>query len=180
MLPLHPVVVHFPIVLAVLLPISAAWALWAIRKGTTFRRAWAVPAAMAVALALSALVAVKTGEAQDERVERVVPEQPLESHEEAAETFLTLSVGLALLVAAGLVRGRPGVVARALATAGAAAFVALAVSVGHSGGKLVYEHGAASAYTSANARAGAQSVSGDDARVSATVPRGEDDEDHDR
>jgi len=180
MLPLHPVVVHFPIVLAVLLPISAVWALWAIRKGTTFRRAWAVPAAMAFGLALSALVAVKTGEAQDERVERVVPEQPLESHEEAAEAFLTLSAGLALLVAAGLVRGRAGVAARAFGTASAVAFVAVAVYVGHSGGKLVYEHGAASAYTSANARADASSAGGDDARVSAAVPRRDTDEDDDR
>jgi len=152
MLPLHPVVVHFPIVLAVLLPISAVWALWAIRKGTTPRRAWSAPAAMAVALALSALVAVKTGEAQDERVERVVAEQPLEAHEEAAETFLTLSSGLALLVAAGLVRGRAGGIARMLGTAGAAGLVALAVYVGHSGGKLVYQYGAASAYTTPDTR----------------------------
>jgi uncharacterized membrane protein len=179
-LPLHPVVVHFPIVLAVLLPISAAWALWAIRKGTTFRRAWTVPAAIALALTVSALVAVKTGEVQDERVERVVPEQPLESHEEAAETFLTLSAGLALLVAAGLVRGRVGVVARALGTTGAVALVALAAYVGHSGGKLVYEYGAGSAYTGAEARASGSSVSGDAARVSAKVPRRDADEDDDR
>jgi uncharacterized membrane protein len=150
MLPLHPVVVHFPIVLAVLLPISAAWALWAIRKGTTPRRAWSVPTAMAIALALSALVAVKTGEAQDERVERVVPEQPLESHEEAAETFLTLSTGLALLVTAGLLRGRAGGAARMLGGAGAAALVAVAVYVGHSGGQLVYQC-AGSAYTDSSA-----------------------------
>lgn len=155
MLPLHPVVVHFPIVLAVLLPISAVWALWAIRKGTTSRRAWSVPTAMAIALALSALVAVKTGEAQDERVERVVAEQPLETHEEAAETFLALSSGLALIVAAGLLRGRTGGIARMLGGVGAAALVAVAVYVGHSGGKLVYQYGAASAYTRANAAQGA-------------------------
>jgi uncharacterized membrane protein len=152
MLPLHPVVVHFPIVLAVLLPISAIWALWAIRKGTTPLRAWSVPAAMAVALALSALAAVKTGEAQDERVERVVAEQPLETHEEAAETFLALSSGLALLVAAGLVRGRAGGIARMLGTAGAVGLVAVAVYVGHSGGKLVYQYGAASAYATPDSR----------------------------
>ena len=180
MLPLHPVVVHFPIVLAVLLPISAAWALWAIRKGTTFRRVWSVPAAMAIALAVSAFVAVETGESADERVERVVPEQPLESHEEAAETFLTLSTGLALLVAAGLVRGRAGVVARGLGTAGAVALVAVAAYVGHSGGKLVYEHGAASAYTTADARASAGVGSGAEARVNAEAPRRTDDEDDDR
>ena len=166
MLPLHPVVVHFPIVLAVLLPISAAWALWAIRKGTTPRRAWSVPTAMAAALALSALVAVKTGEAQDERVERVVAEQPLEAHEEAAETFLALSGGLALIVAAGLLRGRAGGIARVLGGTGAAALVAVAVYVGHSGGKLVYQYGAASAYTGANART---SVAGE--RVSSMASR---------
>ena len=180
MLPLHPVVVHFPIVLAVLLPISAAWALWAIRKGTTFRRVWSVPAVMAFALALSAFVAVETGETADERVERVVPEQPLESHEEAAETFLTLSAGLALLIGAGLVRGRAGVVARGLGTAGAVALVAVAGYVGHSGGKLVYEHGAASAYTGADARAGTGAGRGAAARVSAEVPRRDADEDDDR
>jgi hypothetical protein len=110
---------------------------------------------MAAALALSALVAVKTGEAQDERVERVVAEQPLETHEEAAETFLALSSGLALLVAAGLVRGRTGRIARLLGTTGAAGLVAVAVYVGHSGGKLVYQYGAASAYTTPDARTAA-------------------------
>lgn len=175
MLPLHPVVVHFPIVLAVLLPISAAWALWAIRKGTTPRRAWSVPTAMAAALALSALVAVKTGEAQDERVERVVAEQPLESHEEAAETFLSLSGGLALLVVIGLARGRVGGLARGLGTAGAVGLVAVAAYVGHSGGKLVYQYGAASAYTDAPAKA---SASGGE--VTATVSRRGADEGEDR
>jgi uncharacterized membrane protein len=175
MLPLHPVVVHFPIVLAVLLPISAAWALWAIRKGTTPRRAWSAPAAMALALALSGLVAVKTGEAQDERVERVVPEQALETHEEAAESFLMLSSGLALIVAAGLVRGRVGGVARMLGTAGAVGLIVLAVSVGHSGGKLVYQYGAASAYTGPKAHSNA-----DVERVSAAPTRREPNEEDDR
>jgi uncharacterized membrane protein len=144
--PLHPVVVHFPVVLAVLLPIFAAGALWAIRRGTTPRRAWAVPAAMAAALALSSWVAVETGEAQDERVEQVVAEQPLETHEEAAEMFLVLSGGLAVLTAVGLVGGRLGRAARVVATAGAAVLVVAAARVGHSGGQLVYRYGAASAY----------------------------------
>jgi uncharacterized membrane protein len=152
MLPLHPIVVHFPIVLAVLLPIFALGALWAIRKGTTPLRAWSVPAALAAALALSAFVAVQTGETEDERVESVVPDQPLETHEEAAESFLMLSGGLALLTAAGLVRGRIGGVARGLGTAGAVGLVAVAAYVGHSGGKLVYEYGAASAHTGIAAR----------------------------
>jgi hypothetical protein len=107
--PPHPAVVHFPVVLAVLLPFCAAGALWAIRRGTTPRRAWVIPVALSLALAGSAWVAVETGEAQDERVERVervVAERLLEAHEEAAELFLALSGGLTLLVVAGLVGGR--------------------------------------------------------------------------
>src|SRR5262245_43719996 len=100
--PLHPAIVHFPVVLAFLLPAFAVGALVAIRRGAAPRRAWAIPLAVGLALAASAWVAVETGEAQDERVERVVAEQPLSAHEEMAETFLTASAGLALIAAAGL------------------------------------------------------------------------------
>ena len=144
--PLHPAVVHFPVVLAVLLPIFAAVALFTIRRGTPFRRAWAAPVALVLALAASSWVAVQTGEGQEERIEQVVAEPPLEAHEEAAELFLTLTAALALVVVAGLARGRIGGVARVAATAGAFALVTLAAWVGHTGGELVYRHGAASAY----------------------------------
>jgi uncharacterized membrane protein len=146
--PLHPAVVHFPVVLAVLLPIFAAGALWTIRRGTAARKAWAVPMSLALALAVSSWIAVQTGEAQDERVESVVAEQPLEAHEKAAEAFLTFSAGLAALTVAGLIGGRLGRAARVLATIGAVALVGAAARVGHSGGELVYRHGAASAYAS--------------------------------
>jgi hypothetical protein len=127
---------------------------------------------MAVALALSALVAVKTGEAQDERVERVVPEQPLESHEDAAETFLALTSGLALLVAAGLVRGRAGGFARVLGTAGAVGLVGVATYVGPTGGKLVYQYGAASAYAAPNDRVSVTAARRNDAAARPEVVAG--------
>jgi uncharacterized membrane protein len=146
-IPLHPLVVHFPVVLAVLLPISAIVALWAIRKGATPRKAWAVPFAVAAALALSAWVATETGEAQEDRVERVVARGALHGHEEAAERFLVLSGVLVLIAAGGLVRGTVGHAARYVSAAGALGLVAAAAQVGHSGGVLVYREGAASAYT---------------------------------
>ena len=118
--PLHPAVVHFPVVLAILLPIFALGALWAIRRGAAPRRAWAIPVGVAIALAISSWVAVQTGEAQDERVERVVAEQPLETHEERAETFLALTGAMAALALIGLVGGRVGGLARVVGTAGAA------------------------------------------------------------
>lgn len=146
--PLHPAIVHFPVVLAFLLPISAAVAMWTIHKGARPVRAWLAPLAIAAALSLSSWVAVETGENQDERIERVVQEQPLEAHEEAAEAFLTGSVVVLLVAAAGLFRGRIGTISRAAATAGALALIGGAAYVGHTGGQLVYKYGAASAYAS--------------------------------
>jgi len=144
--PLHPAVVHFPIVLAFLLPLFAIGAMIAIRQGARPLRAWSLPLAVGAALTLSSWVAVETGEDQDERVERVVAEQPLETHEERAELFLTLSGVLLLVSAVGLAGGLVGRAGRITATAGAFALVVSAALVGHSGGELVYRHGAASAY----------------------------------
>lgn len=144
--PLHPAIVHFPIVLVFLLPIFALGALWAIRRGARPARAWAVPAAVAAALALSAWVAVQTGQAQEERVEEVVAEGAIHEHEEAAESFLVLSGVLLLVSAVGLVGGVTGRSARLVATAGALGLIVAGFRVGDSGGQLVYEHGAASAY----------------------------------
>jgi uncharacterized membrane protein len=144
--PLHPMIVHFPMVLVVLLPISAAAALWAIRRGAVPARAWAVPVLLAGALALSAFVALKTGEAEEEKVERVVGERALHGHEEAAERFLVLSGVIFLLLGTGLSRGTLGSAARTLGTAGTFALVVAGVQVGKAGGELVYRHGAASAY----------------------------------
>ena len=149
--PLHPAVVHFPVVLAFLLPLFVAGALLAIRRGADARRAWLLPFAGAAALALSAWAAVETGGAQSERVERVVSEQAIDSHEEMAEAFLAVSASVAVVALAGLVGGIPGKAARVLTGIGSLALVVVVARVGHSGGQLVYRYGAASAYTSQNA-----------------------------
>ena len=145
--PLHPAIVHFPLVLAFLLPISAFVAIWTIRKGSRATRAWIVPLAIASALSLTSWIAVETGENQDDRVEQVLQDAPLDAHEEAAEAFLTGSLALLLVTAAGLTRGRIGKISRIAAATGAIALIAGATYVGHTGGQLVYKYGAASAYT---------------------------------
>ena len=144
--PLHPAVVHFPIVLAVLLPLVALAALWAIRRGAPARRTWAIPVVVAGALTLSAWVALQTGSAEEERVEGVVSERVIHEHEEAAERFLVLSGILLLVAGAGLAGGTLGRSGRLLATVGTLGVVWAGVEVGAAGGELVYRHGAASAY----------------------------------
>jgi len=144
--PLHPAIVHFPVVLAMLAPLVAVASLWAIRRGMAPARAWGATSGMLAALALSAWVATATGEREEERVERVVGESALHGHEEGAEVFLYVAAGVLVLGLVGLARGRVGTAGRALATLGTVGLVGIGVNVGHSGGQLVYRHGAAAAY----------------------------------
>jgi uncharacterized membrane protein len=152
--PLHPAVVHFPIVLAMLAPLVAAGALYAIRRGAAPLKAWGITTAVIAALVLSAWVATETGEDQEERVERVVAEQPINRHEEAAELFLYASAGVLALAVVGLARNRVGVIGRVAATIGTLALIGVGWNVGHTGGSLVYEYGAASAYVTPNPSVG--------------------------
>jgi uncharacterized membrane protein len=144
--PLHPAVVHFPIVLMFLVPIAAMLAVWVIRRGADTRRTWAIPLALAAVLALSSFVALRTGEAEEDRVEAVVAEAAIHEHEEAAERFLVLSGVLLLVAGAGLFRGDLGRAARLVTIVGSLGLIVAGVQVGEAGGKLVYEHNAGSAY----------------------------------
>lgn len=144
--PLHPAVVHFPVVLVVLLPVAGAAALVAIRRGADPWRAWVPVLALSAALTGSSWVAVETGQHEEERVEDIVPESALESHEESAELFLAMTVGALLLATGGLLRGRGGRVFRYATVLGGLVLLAQGITVGHRGGELVYVHGAAAAY----------------------------------
>jgi len=149
--PLHPAIVHLPIALTILVPLFAVGALVAIRRGARPLVAWGITTALLSALAGSAWVSLETGEQQEDVVEAVVPERAFESHEEAAEAFLLLSVAVLGVASVGLLRNRAGSAARVVATVGTLALVVGGYRVGHSGGALVYTHGAASAYTSGTA-----------------------------
>ncbi|HEY6827159.1 MAG TPA: DUF2231 domain-containing protein [Gemmatimonadaceae bacterium] len=153
--PLHPAIVHFPVVLAFLLPLFVGGAFWTIRRGANLRRAWMLPVACAVALSLSAFAAVRTGSTQSDRVERIVSERVIESHEEMAEAFLAASAGVVLIALAGLIGGVTGKTARLLTGVGALTLAGLVVRVGHTGGQLVYRYGAGAAYTQTGGPTGA-------------------------
>lgn len=145
--PIHPMIVHFPIVFVTVLPLVALLALYAIHRGISARRAWTIPLVLAVLLSVSAFLAVRTGEAQEEVVEEVIGGQVLHGHEEAGERFLVFSGVLSVVALAGLLGGTPGRAARIVATGGAFVLLLAGIQVGHSGGELVYRHGAANAWT---------------------------------
>jgi len=144
--PLHPALVHFPLALAVLIPLFVIGAIVAMRRGVAARRAWSLVVALMVLLTASSFLAVKTGEDDEEAVEEVVDHDFIHEHEEKAELFRNLTLLTLVLGAAGLARGKVGGFSRGAATGMSFVLAGLAWGVGESGGDLVYEHGAANAY----------------------------------
>ena len=144
----HPKVVHLPIALAVLMPLVAGGVALAWWRGWLDRRAWVIVLLLQAALAGSGLVAMNTGEAEEERVEEIVPERYIESHEEAAEAFLWASaiVLAAMLLPLVLPEGRLRTAAAVGACLGTLLVFGLGYRAGEAGGRLVYEHGAGQAY----------------------------------
>jgi hypothetical protein len=144
----HPKVVHVPIALGVLMPLIAAGLALSWWRNWLPWRAWLVAVALQATLLVSGVVALRTGEAEEERVERVVAESPIEAHEEAAEVFVwgSAAVLAMMLAAAAFGRKRSGIPLAAVATLGTVVVLGLGYRTGQAGGRLVYEQGAAQVY----------------------------------
>ena len=152
-LPLHPAVVHMPLALSILMPLFAAGLAWAVWTGRVRPRAYLLVVALQALLVGSGLVAMNTGGAEEERVEAVVQERALETHEELAEQFVWVAGGTLALAGLVVLLGTRAIAGGLSAVVVVATVVvaALGLRVGHAGGQLVYAHGAASAYTSSGA-----------------------------
>jgi hypothetical protein len=144
--PLHPAVVHLPIALAVLVPLLAVPGTLLIHGGFLPARTWGVVVLLLALLVGSGWLAIETGEDQEERVEEVVAERHIESHEDAAERFVWVAAAALAASVVGLLPGGAGALGRVAATLVALGALAAGIQVGHSGGELVYKYGAASAY----------------------------------
>jgi len=140
--PLHPAVVHFPIVLLLLGMVVAVVAV--------FLRRWHLPRLAALILvggALGAVVATVTGGEDEEMVDESSPgtEQVLEAHEEWGESTRNVGIGAAVLAVAAALTANIRMVGRSLSVLAALVALVAGYSVaqaGHYGGELVYRHGA--------------------------------------
>lgn len=153
----HPKLVHLPIALGVLMPLIAAGLALAWWRGWLPARAWTVAVLLQAALVGSGALALRSGEAEEERVEAVVAEAAIERHEEAAEAFVWGAAAVLVAMAgAGLAaRTRAGLPLAAVAVAGSLGVLALGYRTGQEGGELVYTHGAAQAYVASGGGAAA-------------------------
>jgi uncharacterized membrane protein len=180
-LPLHPVVVHFPIVLGILLPVVALILWWGIRKEFLQPKVWLLVAVLALAYGASAVVAVELGEEDEEKVEKIVSEEIIEEHEEAGELIPWVAGGLLLVSLAGLLPRQGDKARLALIVLGLVAIVPL-IQTGHTGGELVYKYGAATAHLTPENKALIQAgkLVGEDGKEGSSHEKDEheDDEDH--
>lgn len=157
-LPLHPVVVHFPIVFSTLLPLLIAVFGGLIFTKRISPRWWAMVLAFQLALSLSTYIALETGENEEDTVERFVSEQSLEEHEHLAKRFFILTLvgsGLALAgMATSLLGSAAGLapIAYALTLLLSLLTLGAGIATGHAGGKLVYQENAGAAYQSTAVR----------------------------
>lgn len=144
----HPRVVHLPIGLAIAMPLVTVAILLAWRQRWLPPRTWALVVGLQLLLVVSGVLAIRSGEAEEERVEQVVSENLIEEHEEASKAFTWVSFGVLVLMAAtlGFSRGRLGFPLALLSLVGSFVVFALAYRAGGLGGALVYRHGAAQPY----------------------------------
>jgi uncharacterized membrane protein len=141
--PLHPALVHFPIVLILLGTLVALVAIFVRR----WHLAWIAAGLLAFG-AIGAVAAVWTGNSEKEVVGEMnaSADQALDQHEEWGERTRNAAIVAALLAigAAVVVRRLPNAARTASVIAACAALGAsFCVAVtGHYGGQLVYKHGA--------------------------------------
>lgn len=140
--PLHPAIVHFPIVLLLL---GAPLAILSV-----FLRKWHIPVLAAIVLSLGAagaLAATWTGENDAEMAGELAGngEQTLDEHEEWGKRARNAGIVAALLAITSAALIRKPVAGGAVGAVAAVAAVAAAFSVaqaGHYGGQVVYKFGA--------------------------------------
>lgn len=145
-LPLHPVMVHFPIALTIfLLFVFPALVLWMGRQEQR-QKAWVVASSLSLLLILLSYGALFTGEQDEEMVEKVISHDLIHEHEEAAELFFYFSWLPFLVSLAGLRPWTGRMAARWLTVLLQIGLVYLMLDVAHKGGELVYRHGAARAH----------------------------------
>lgn len=145
-IPLHPAIVHIPVGLAMLMPAVFIGLYVFIKKEKLPAAAFLIAVLLQAVLVVSAIASLRTGEAEENRIEEAgitVPHEAIEEHEDLAKMMTGVALATLLLSGAALKNNRftgglqLGAIALSFIVTG------LALAAGHRGGELVYLYGAA-------------------------------------
>lgn len=149
--PFHPVMVHFPIALAFIIPILILVFAFMIKSQKMTHQAWLVIIGLQIVTTVTGYVALESGENEEHAVEKVLDKKLIHHHEESAEIFVGSTVlALVISIAAFFLRKPIQFYLQLAVCLIALISCYLVYQTGHSGGELVYRYGAANAYGSVN------------------------------
>lgn len=148
MTPLHPMIVHFPLAVTFLLPLLIFVFAWMIKNRKMSPVAWLVIVFLQLSVVVGGYIAIETGENEEDRVEKVVSKALIHEHEDASKVFVG-SVVILLVTSIGVyfMKEEKRFPIQLILGVLAIGCCFLAVRAGELGGELVYQHGAASAYS---------------------------------
>jgi uncharacterized membrane protein len=148
MLPIHPIIVHWPLALAFLMPLLSFVFALGIKKEWIKPKFWLVIIVLQASVVGSGYLAMETGEDEEEKVEKMIDKKAIHEHEERAEVFIALSVvGLVLTIVTILLKEKWRPMLALLSSISLAFASFAAFRTGEAGGALVYQYGAANAYS---------------------------------
>lgn len=145
--PLHPVIVHLPIALTIILPFLILVFTFLIKSNKLSAQTWLVIIGLQLVTTVSGYVALETGENEEALVQKVVDKKLIHHHEESAEIFVGSTVlALVLSVAVFFLRRELQFPVHLIVCVISFISCYLVYETGGTGGELVYRHGAAGAY----------------------------------
>lgn len=161
--PLHPALVHLPIGLIIILPLMTVLSYFLIKKNIMSKKGLILVVALQALLVGSSYLALQTEEQEEDRAEKFVSERVIETHEERAEAFTTVTViTLIISLFAYFYRERFFKPAFAVVLSFQFLVAVLGYRVGQSGGDIVYGGGLSKIKGSASSRIFSSSEEGHD------------------
>lgn len=152
--PFHPVIVHIPLVISLIMPILVLIFAVMIKLNKLSPRGWLVIIGFQLMTTISGYVALESGEIEEDIVEKIVDKKYINEHENAAEIYVGSTVlVLVFCIAVFFISEKLQLKMQILIALLAIASSALGYRAGKYGGELVYKYGAASAYLNSD-RAG--------------------------
>ncbi len=91
-LPFHPMIVHFPIALSVILPLLTLIFAFLIKTRKMNTGVWAIIIGLHLFTVATGYIALESGETEEETVQRVVAKEEIAKHEKYAEIFVGITV----------------------------------------------------------------------------------------